>query len=164
MTLAGAGAAAAACRALRRRLGMCAGDSGNAIVEFVFLAVLLMVPLVYVLITVFKVQAGAYAASSAAREAGRVFVTAGSVDVAEERAYAAGRIVMRDSGLTLDPHDLRITYSGDRCLEPGSTVTVVVTYRVELPLVPRILGRAPGSVRVSSEHVEVVDRYRAVPR
>ena len=139
-------------------------DAGNAIVEFVFLAVLLMVPLVYVLITVFRVQAGAYAASSAARESGRVFVTASSVDVAAERAYAAGRIVMRDSGLTLDDDDLRITCSSDPCLAPGSTVTVVVTHRVELPLVPRVLGRAPGSVRVSSEHVEVVDRYRAVRR
>ena len=151
-------------RAARRRLGVRTDDSGNAIVEFVFLAILLMVPLVYVLITVFRVQAGAYAASSAAREAGRVFVTAGSVDVGEERAYAAGRIVMRDSGLTLDPDDVRITCSSDSCLAPGSTVTVVVTHQVELPMVPRILGRAPGSVRVSSEHVEVVDRYRAVRR
>ena len=151
-------------RALHRRFGVRLDDAGNAIVEFVFLAVLLMVPLVYVLITVFRVQAGAYAASSAAREAGRIFVVAGSVDVAAERAYAAGRIVMRDSGLTLDPDDLRIACSSDPCLAPGSTVTVVVTQRVELPLVPRILGRAPGSVRVSSEHVEVVDRYRAVRR
>ena len=155
---------AEASRALRHRLEVRGGDTGNAIVEFVFLAVLLMVPLVYVLITVFRVQAGAYAASSAAREAGRVFATAGSVGVAEERAYAAGRIVLRDSGLTLEPEDLGITCSSNPCLEPGSTVTVVVTQQVELPLVPRILGRAPGSVRVSSEHVEVVDRYRAVRR
>ena len=155
-------AVAGGCRALHRRIGARSDDAGNAIVEFVFLAVLLMVPLVYVLVTVFRVQAGAYAASSAARESGRVFVTAGSVDVAAERAYAAGRIVMRDSGLALNPVDVRITCSSDPCLAPGSTVTVVVTQRVELPLVPRILGRAPGSVRVSSEHVEVVDRYRAL--
>jgi Flp pilus assembly protein TadG len=139
-------------------------DAGNAIVEFVFLAVLLMVPLVYLLVTVFRVQAGAYAASSAARESGRVFATAASVDVAADRAYAAAAIVMRDSGLTLDRDELRVTCSSDPCLEPGSRVTVVVTQRVGLPLVPRVLGRAPASVRVSSEHVEVVDRYRAVHR
>jgi len=139
-------------------------DAGNAILEFVFLAVLLMVSLVYVLITVFLVQAGAYAASSAARESGRVFATADSADVAAERAYAAARIVMRDSGLTLDRDDVRITCSSEPCLAPGSTVTVVITQRIELPLVPKVLGRAPGSVRVSSEHVEVVDRYRAVRR
>jgi Flp pilus assembly protein TadG len=137
-------------------------DAGNAIVEFVFLAVLLMVPLVYVLVTVFRVQASAYAASSAARESGRVFVTSESVDAAAERAYAAGDIVMRDSGLVLDRDDLRITCSSDPCLAPGSRVTVVVTQRVGLPLVPRVLGRAPAAVRVSSEHVEVVDRYREV--
>ena len=49
--------------------------SGNAIVEFVYLAVLMMVPLVYILITVFRVQAASYAVSSAAREAGRVYAT-----------------------------------------------------------------------------------------
>ena len=149
-------------RAVTHRLR--SDDSGNAIVEFVFLAVLLMVPLVYVLITVFRVQAGAYAVSSASREAGRVFVTAGSVDVAGDRAYAAAAIVMRDSGLTLDHDDVRITCSSDPCLTPGSRVTVVVTQGVELPLLPEVLGRAPGSVRVSSEHVEVVDRYRMVRR
>ena len=125
---------------------------------------LLMVPLVYVLVTVFRVQAGAYAASSTARESGRVFATADSADVAAERAYAAARIVMRDSGLTLDRDDVRITCSSEPCLAPGSTVTVVITQRVELPLVPKVLGRAPGSVRVRSQHVEVVDRYRAVRR
>ena len=62
------------------------GDDGNAIVEFVYLAVLLMVPLVYVLLTVFQVQRAAFAASSAAREAGRVFVTTEDVGVAEESA------------------------------------------------------------------------------
>jgi Flp pilus assembly protein TadG len=64
-------------------------DRGNAIVEFVFLAVLLMVPLVYVLLTVFKVQAAAYAVSSAAREAGRVYATSTDLESADDRAFAA---------------------------------------------------------------------------
>ena len=69
-----------------------AGDaeSGNAIVEFVYLAVLLMVPLVYVLITVFRVQAASYAVSSAAREAGRVYATSSSIDDADGRGFRRG--------------------------------------------------------------------------
>lgn len=140
-------------------------DRGNAIVEFVYLAILLMVPLVYVLLTVFQVQRAAFAASSAAREAGRVFATSTDEAVAEDRAATSARIVLRDSGLTLAPGDLRITCSSSPCLEPGSRVEVVVTHRVTLPLLPDVFGdRGPASVTVSSEHLEVVDRYRAVRR
>lgn len=140
---------------------MGAEDSGNAIVEFVYLAVLLMVPLVYVLLTVFTVQRAAYAASSAAREAGRVYVTSESLSEAGPRAFTAASIVMRDSNLPLSPSDLRISCSSEPCLEPGSRVDVVVAYDVSLPLLPRIFdGRAPATVRVMSRHLEVVDRFR----
>ena len=145
--------------------GRCGSDDGNAIVEFVYLAVLLMVPLVYVLLTVFRVQAAAFAVSSAAREAGRVYATSDSVPDAGPRAFAAARIVMADSDLQLSPDDLRITCSTTTCLRPGSRVEVAMTYQVALPLVPRFLyGRAPTTIRVTSHHLEVVDRYRTVAR
>jgi Flp pilus assembly protein TadG len=140
-------------------------DAGNAIVEFVYLAVLLMIPLVYVLLTVFRVQSAAFAVSSAAREAGRVYATSDSVDDAGPRAFAAAGIVMADSGLSLSAGDLRITCSTSRCLQPGTRVEVAMTYQVALPLVPHFLStRAPASIRVTSHHLEVVDRYRAAPR
>lgn len=141
------------------------GDDGNAIVEFVYLAVLLMLPLVYVLITVFRIQAAAYAVSSAAREAGRVYATSDSVADAPGRAYSAARIVMADSNLELAPDQLEVTCSPSPCgLQPGSQVDVVMTYRVALPLVPRFFtDRAPASVRVTSRHLEVVDRFQAGP-
>ena len=135
-------------------------DDGNAIVEFVYLAVLLMVPLVYVLLTVFRVQGAAYAVSSAAREAGRVYATSDSLDDAGDRAFAAASIVMRDSNLPLSARDLRISCSSDPCLAPGSRVDVVIDYEVTLPLLPRIFDRALATVRVSSRHLEVVDRFR----
>jgi Flp pilus assembly protein TadG len=151
-------------RATARRTGartLGAEDGGNAIVEFVYLAVLLMVPLVYVLLTVFTVQRAAYAASSAAREAGRVYVTSESLSEAGPRAFTAASIVMRDSNLALNASDLRIRCSSEPCLTPGSRVDVVVAYDVSLPLLPRILdGRAPATVRVTSRHLEVVDRFR----
>jgi Flp pilus assembly protein TadG len=141
--------------------GRLRGDDGNAIVEFVYLAVLLMVPLVYVLLTVFRVQGAAYAVSSAAREAGRVYATSDSVESAGERAFVAASIVMRDSNLSLAPRDLRIRCSSDPCLAPGSRVEVDIAYDVSLPLLPRLFNdRAPATVRVSSHHLEVVDRFR----
>jgi Flp pilus assembly protein TadG len=141
-----------------------AADDGNALVEFVYLAVLLMVPLVYVLLTVFRVQGASYAVSSAAREAGRVFVTSDSQDAAGERALTAAALVMGDSNLPLDARDLRITCSSRPCLTPGSRVEVDIEYDVSLPLLPRLFDdRAPATVRVSSHHLEVVDRFRPGP-
>ena len=141
------------------------GEDGNAIVEFVYLAVLLMLPLVYVLLTVFRVQAAAYAVSSAAREAGRVYATSERLGDAHGRAFSAARIVMADSSLDLAPDQLEISCSPSPCgLQPGSQVNVVMTYRVALPLVPRFFAdRAPASVRVTSRHLEVVDRFQAGP-
>ena len=148
-----------------RPSGSAAADEGNAIVEFVYLAVLLMVPLVYVLLTVFRVQGAAYAASSAAREAGRVFSTSDVVDDAHPRAFVAAQIVMGDSNLSLSEEHLRIVCSSDPCLSPGSRVNVVIVYDVSLPLLPRLFdGRALATVQVTSRHLEVVDRYREAAR
>jgi Flp pilus assembly protein TadG len=139
-------------------------DAGNAIVEFLYLAVLLMVPLVYVLLTVFRVQAGAYAVSGAAREAGRVYTSSPADGAAAEQAFVAAALVMSDSHLDLRPGQLHVDCSADPCLTPGATIDVVVTHEVALPLLPRFLaGRAPASVRVTGRHLEVVDRFRNAP-
>ena len=72
---------------VRLRLG--GADSGRAIVEFVFLGVLMLVPLVYLVLTLATVQAAAYSATTAAREAGRAFTTAQSEGESMPRARAA---------------------------------------------------------------------------
>lgn len=139
------------------------GDDGNAMVEFVYLAVLLMVPLVYVMLAVFQVQRAAYAVSSAAREAGRVYAASADDSTASSTALLAARIVMRDSGIELAPGDLKITCPRQPCLQPGGRVFVVVTNRVGLPLLPEaILGRSPATVTVTGKHLQVVDRFRSV--
>ena len=120
-------------------------DAGNAVLEFLFLAVLLIVPLVYVLLTVFAVQRAAYAVSSASREAGRVFVAAESAALGRVRAEQATAIVLRDSGLTIQPASLDLACSAQPCLTPGATVTVVLAYAVDLPLAPAILTDAVSS-------------------
>jgi Flp pilus assembly protein TadG len=144
---------------LFRRTG---GDDGNAIVEFVYLAILMMIPLTYLLITVFRVQGATYAVSSATREAGRVFVTSASGD-ADARATAAASMVMADSGLELESGQLSIVCSARPCLTPGARVDVVIGYDVALPFLPRFLdGAVPASIHVEGRHLEVVDRFRPV--
>lgn len=137
-------------------------DKGSAVVEFVFLAVLLLVPLVYVLLAVFSVQRAAYAVTAAAREAGRAYVTATGPDPeAEARARRAAEVALADHGLRLA--DAGATFACDRrpCLSPGGRLTVRIATRVPLPFLGALPG-APASVGVDAEHLAVVDRYRSL--
>ncbi len=78
-------------RSRRRR------DGGAATVEFVWLTVLLLVPLVYVLLSVFEAQRAAFAVSSASQAAGRAFVRAPDVVTAQARADQAVQSKVHES-------------------------------------------------------------------
>lgn len=137
-------------------------DDGAAMVEFTFLAVLLLVPLAYIVIAAFTLQKAAFAVTAATREAGRAFVTAETAGEADGRARVAADMAMRDQGLSLSGGALQISCAGE-CLVPGNTVRVELDYAVALPLVPRALGGRPlAAIRVHGSHAEVVDRWRSV--
>lgn len=129
-------------------------------VEAAFLMVLLVVPLFYLVGTVSRVQAGAYAASAAAREAGRVFVTASSEHEAPARAEIAASLVLESHGFSRGQGHLELACD-PACLEPGSTVVADTQVSVDLPLVPDFMaGLVPTSLTLTATHVEVVDAFR----
>jgi Flp pilus assembly protein TadG len=134
-------------------------DDGSASVEFVFLGILLLVPLVYVIVAIAAVQGAAYGVSGASRAAGRAFVQAPSDADARARAFAAARVALADHGIELHPEDLDISCSAQPCRTPGATVTVEIDLDIALPLVPEVFGTIPASVAVRGRHVEVVDRF-----
>jgi Flp pilus assembly protein TadG len=136
---------------------------GNAVVEFSWLAILLLLPLLYVMLAVFDVQRHAYGATAAAHSAGRAFMLVQrgeGEDVARERAYEAAKVAMSDQGVELDPADLDISCD-PACLEPGSTVTVRLQTQVPLPPLPDFLGGDRPSIRVSAEHTETYCQFCA---
>ncbi len=51
---------------LRSRLGMVAGERGSALVEFTFIAIVVLVPLVYIVAGFSAVQRGVFASTAAA--------------------------------------------------------------------------------------------------
>jgi hypothetical protein len=156
-------------RWLRRRRALAwrfapGSESGSAVVEFVFLAVLLLVPLLYLVMTLGRVQAGAFAVSMSAREAGRAYVTASSQDAAIARARAAARLSFSDQGFEDDRTALTLRCDGRPCLRPGARVEVTAAVRVPLPLVPSFARRAvPLEVPLTASHVAVVDQFRSAP-
>ena len=142
------------------------GESGSALVEFTWLALLLMIPLVYVVVTLVTIQRSAYGATEAARAAGRAYVLSPDQATASERAYAAASLAMRDQGVEIDPSNLQISClpTPQACLQPGSSVEVRIQLDVELPLVPTIYGRAPASISVDATHQETFGVYREASR
>jgi Flp pilus assembly protein TadG len=145
------------------------GDGGSAIVEFVFVAVIVLVPLVYVIVAVATVQRSQLAVSQAAREAGRAFATSETEVDARARVRAAVRLALSDRGLD-DDAQLRFVGAGRACdsppvtpsLRPGAEFTVCVLRDVDLPAVPTVLqGRG---VRTVGTYVVHIDDYRAVSR
>jgi Flp pilus assembly protein TadG len=128
---------------------------GSALVEFQFLAVLLLVPLVYVLMASLDVQRTVFGATQAAREAGRVAASTGS----EPAARYAASLSLRDQGV--DPAAVGVTFTcPSGCETPGGSITVRVSTRVELPFLPRVLADV-AAVPVSATHSAPVDRYRS---
>ena len=82
------------------------GDAGTAVVEFVLLGVMLLVPLLYLALALSAVQRTAYGVTQAAREAGRGYVT-GTVTTAAPRAEHAARLAPRATGLAADGVEIR---------------------------------------------------------
>ena len=128
-------------------------ESGSALIEVTWLAILLMVPLVYVLMSVFDVQRGAFGVSAASRSAARAYALADSDAEGRARARAAAGVALADQGFDGD-FDLDISCVPEprSCLSPGSVITVVVRTQVDLPLAPSALGGGAPSFRVDSTH------------
>ena len=153
--------------ALRVRSRAGGRDDGNAIIEFVFVAVLILVPTVYFVTVVASVGRNRVAVTQAAREAGRAFATAESTSQGLVRARAALRLALADQGL---PDDAQLAFvpAGSACgaapigpvLAPGAQFAVCVTRRAELPGVPSVLeGRGITTV---GRFVVHVDDFRIV--
>jgi Flp pilus assembly protein TadG len=149
-----------------RRVPADRGDAGNAIVEFVFLAVLVLVPLVYFIVAVADVQRSSLAVTNAAREAGRAFATGRSTPDGLARARVAARLALADQGLDEQPA-LGYVAAGDSCsglpitptLQAGAIFTICVSRSVALPGVPTLIaGRGVATI---GKYVVHVDDYRA---
>jgi Flp pilus assembly protein TadG len=142
-------------------------EDGSAVVEFVFVAVLVLVPLIYLIVAVATVQRSQLTVTQAAREAGRAFATSDAAADAPNRVRAAVRLAVENQGLP-DDVAVRFVAVGASCdaapvvpsLTPGAAFTVCVTRHVDLPAVPRVVaGRGITTVGRYDVHV---DDYRTV--
>ncbi|WP_430867416.1 pilus assembly protein [Demequina aurantiaca] len=146
-----------------------AADDGSATLEFIALTLVLLIPLVYLVIAVGRIQAGTFAAQASARDAARGAVVQGVAALeggasdadaqvaAESFARAASDVALADFGLGTATNTVELACSDFPCFAPGSEVIAQVTVSVPLPGVPAFLnGAIPLAVTVSADSASPV--------
>ena len=136
------------------------GEDGTALVEFVWLGIILLVPLVWIVLSVFEVQRGAFAVTSAARSAARAFALADTDATGEARARAAIWQALDDQGGGDRGYRFEVSCGGADCHLDGAVITVRVWTRVDLPLLPGILGGDAPSFALDSTHTVPIGQFR----
>lgn len=136
-------------------------DRGSALVELSWLAIILLVPLIWIVMTVFEVQQGAFATSAAARAAGRAYALAPDDATGEARARAVVDQVLADQGTPGQRAKVTVSCEapGDSCHVGTSVITVRVRSGVALPLFPRILGQQGVSISLDATHTVPIGQY-----
>ena len=134
-------------------------DAGNASVEFVGIAIAMMVPLAYAIVAMAQLQSAVFGISGATQMASRAYVHAGSDLMGRFAAARSAAIAGRNHGLIIMPADVAIACDATDCLTPGTEV------RVSVRTTARI-GAAgfSRSVPLRASRTVVVDPFRSVPQ
>ncbi len=136
-------------------------ERGSAILEFIVITVAVLMPLVYIVMSVATVHAASMASNQAVREAARAFTMADNPSAAMGSAQQAAHIALANHGFVLDPRTITVQCRG-ACLAPNSSVLVALDWPVPLPWMPESLS-GPADVRVRAAHTLPVDAFRSSP-
>lgn len=147
---------------LRHRVvdGPGGGETGSAVVEFVVLGTLLLVPVVYFILSLGAVQAGSFAVAGAADQAAKTIALSEDPATAAGAAEAAAAATMADFGFGRGAWTVDVACSVSGCGDPGSRVTVTVRLTVPLPMAPTIGGSTLSAASVQSSSTEILGRFR----
>lgn len=129
-------------------------DAGTAPIEFIFGSVVLLIPLLYLLVSLAQVQAGAYAAQSTAIDAARS--AARHPAGASQTAHDIAALHFADHGLDDAEWEIDLHCSGT-CTTAGAPVTATVIARIPIPGIPAVLGEKKiPAMTVRSAHTDLI--------
>lgn len=149
-------------RSSRRLTDRFSSDEGSASLEFISVGLLLLVPLVYLVLTLSALQCAALALDGAARQATRIFVQGDSVGAARTAAGRAIEVTLSDFGVDASAASVEITCrpQPSACLTRRGFVTVTITVVVQLPMAPPVLDLGlPAGLPVTATATEQVSRF-----
>jgi hypothetical protein len=133
-------------------------DAGRASIEFLVFAIVVFVPVVFVMQSLWLIQASGIATEQAARDAVRVFVQHTDIASASNASDTIATHVAREHGLT-SPLRFQRSCQPANCLAPGALVTIRVTTDVTLWHVPVFSGAWPVSVPIVAQASARVSAY-----
>jgi len=137
---------------------------GSALVELSWLGILLVLPVLWIVMSVFQVQRGAFGVSSAARAAARAYALAPDDASGLARAREAARVALDDQGVHGVTPQVRVTctpYPGE-CHQGTSVITVSVHSRVVLPLMPSVLGSSRPSFALDATQTVPIGQFQEI--
>jgi len=139
-----------------------AHDDGSAAIEFVFVGLILLVPIVYLIVALGAIQEHALGVEAGARHIARSIAAATDSTDAAARADDIVAAISEEYGM--DAAELAVSVrcrpAGRTCPEAGATVLVTVTAEVALPLIPPVLGLDRiVTVPVEAVGVQKVSQY-----
>lgn len=135
-------------------------EQGSAVVEFTFLALLLMVPLVYFIITVGQIQGGSFAVVGAADQAAKVYVAQPDAESGRAAAEQAVMLALADYGHPADSARMEASCQPSDCVSAGAAVTITVHLTVPLPFVPFSDAFRLNASELNASATQIVGRYR----
>ncbi|MFC8038616.1 hypothetical protein ACFUOZ_04615 [Paenarthrobacter sp. NPDC057355] len=136
------------------------GQRGSAVVEFTFLATLLLVPLIYFVVTIGQIQGASFGVVGAADQAAKVFVTQSDPAGAKLAAEQSVVVALADYGHTPEQATVQITCDQENCLASGASVTVTVGLDVPLPMVPFGDTLHLSASRLTASATQIVGRFQ----
>ncbi|WP_072313846.1 hypothetical protein [Agrococcus sp. Marseille-P2731] len=150
----------------RRVVARLRDEGGSASLEFLTVGVLLLVPLVYLVITLGQIQHAVLGIEGGARHAARAVAQAGDHDAGLAAADRA--IVVALAGAGIDPVDASVSVvcapSAGDCSTARGTVTVEIVATVPLPLAPPLLDLDVGlGVPISATAMQPVSAFGGAP-
>jgi len=137
---------------------------GSAVVELAWLGILLVLPVLWIVMSVFQVQRGAFGVSTAARAAARAYALAPDDATGLVRARQAARVALGDQGVRAVRPDVRVSctpYPAD-CHQGTSVITVSVHSRVVLPMMPSALGGSRPSFALDATQTVPIGQFQEV--
>jgi hypothetical protein len=134
-------------------------EEGQAVIETLLIALVLLVPLMWLLGVLSDFHRGAIGATAAAREAGSDAASSPDLQTAARAVERAVHQAFVDEGL--DPQRARVSWNATAGFERGGTVRIRVEYPVTAVQFP-FLGSVNGpSLLIDAIHFARIDPYRS---
>lgn len=134
---------------------------GQALLEAVLVALILMVPILWGLTVLSQLHQAALASTAAVREAGTDAARSTDPGAAQRAVRVAVAGAFADQGL--DPSLATVAVDAPAGLERGGTVEVRVAYPVRVFQAPLLGSVSAPVVWVRAVHVARIDPYRSRP-